>query len=139
METSQVLAQHSAYISLGRGVRSHFTPATPTLRQISQQVSGNPRLNDTFSNTLQRHISHDMSSYVYESKENEDDGMSDELPALTTPPQINRLEMPSPPPNVPIQRERGYSDMVGVNENIYCISPWLPITPSHSISSQSTE
>ena len=67
METSHVFAQHSAYLSLGRGVRSHFTPNTPNLRQLSRQASGVPQLQATFSNTLQRHISQDLTSQIDES------------------------------------------------------------------------
>lgn len=70
METSQVFAQHLSFLSLGRGVRSHFTPATPNLRQLSRQASGNPRLQSTFSNTLQRHISQDITSQIDEHVEN---------------------------------------------------------------------
>jgi len=60
-ETSQVLAQHSAFLSMGRGVRAHFTPATPTLRQLSRAVSSsNPRLQTSFSNSTQRNISENI-------------------------------------------------------------------------------
>lgn len=149
METSQVLAQHSAYISLGRGVRSHFTPATPNLRQISQVTASEPGLQTAFSNGLQRHISREITSQIYEEpNENPTAPAPPPPPArphqvpmrLHSPPRINRLAaVPSPPPVVPLQRATAFMmNISGIANEPYNVPAWVPISPVHSVSSQST-
>ena len=125
METSQVFAQHLSYLSLGRGVRSHFTPATPNLRHLSRQASGNPRIQSTFSNTLQRHISRDITSQIDNQFENTEtdpqnfleispvitdntspqpvyQGRQRTVPTLRSPPRITQNFPPlTPPPPIP--------------------------------------
>lgn len=102
-ETSQVLAQHSAFLSMGRGVRAHFTPATPVLRQITRAVSTtNPHLISTFSNSTQRIISNsiveDFTNYP-----------SQQQPQFPSQPQPQPPSQPFPdiaylPPPPPIRR-----------------------------------
>lgn len=143
-ETSQVLSQHSAFISLGRGVRSHFTPVTPSLRQLSRHVSENPQLHSTFSNSVQRHISHELTSQI------ESDNFVD-LPPSPPPPPPPHVEpltsllpsLPPPPPLIRrIQREVAVVHQIPANIhnniNFHDIPTWVPVSPT-LLSSQSTD
>jgi Mg-chelatase subunit ChlD len=115
-EASQVLTQHSAFLSMGRGVRAHFTSATPTLRQLSRSASTtNPGLHSTFSNSVQRNISQNII---------EEFTQFQRPPPLQIPEQTN---MPPPPP--PIHRTHSQTIlnylMEDELENIHSI----PLTP----------
>lgn len=135
LETSQILAQHSAYISMGRGVRSHFTPVTPQLRQLSRQVSSNPRLHTTFSNSIQRHISEHLTSQIEEDEHDEYDNRYLDSSIQGNISQYGNPAIPPPPLRVPIQREL---DADGLPTQNPVLLSWIPVSP-HSISTVHSE
>jgi len=101
---------------MGRGVRSHFTPVTPQLRQLSQQVSENPQLHTTFSNTLQRHISQTIVSHIYDNENNLNPMNTVDNPPIQYYPTLQAIpgEIPLYPPP-PIFRHHGLNRAMNID------------------------
>jgi Mg-chelatase subunit ChlD len=93
-ETSQVLAQHSVFLSMGRGVRAHFTQTTPILRELSRTASTtNPTIQSVFSNSTQRNISQNIVEEFM--------NVQNSLPLIRIPENTTMPLAPPPPIRIP--------------------------------------